>query len=191
MPTLQYPAPPQFSPEHIQEIEIARKRMSKINFACAIAKLDGSCILGFGILSVICGITDVVGFLVGVGLIVIGYLEIRFAGQLKSLQKGAAKSLAINQCALSLLVILYALLQLLGGPSKMIQTQLQGVSSPEIENLLRGIFNLFYTLLIAIAIILWGGQAYYYHTREKHVRALNLETPPWLLKMIHDKVISL
>lgn len=188
-PPLNYQAPPQFSPEHLQQIEETRAKISKIKKACLLANIDGGCILVFGVLSSVCGFSDFVGFIVGILLIAIGALELKFASDLKRLEKNAAIRLAINQCALSLFIILYAIRQMTAPLPSSVQSQLSGLGAKDIENMLQNVSRLFYTVLIFIALFLWGGQAYYYYTREKIARAIASETPPWILQLIRQKVI--
>jgi hypothetical protein len=163
--------------------------MTKIKNACLIARIDGFSMLVFGILSILCGLSDFVGFILGVCLAAIGFLELKFAGNLKILKKNSAKYLAINQCVLSLLVILYALYQMNAGTGGALSSQLSGLGVREVEKMYSDMSRIFYGVLIFIALFLWGGQALYYLTREKIAQSIANDSPPWILQMIRQKVI--
>src|SRR5947207_174238 len=87
------PAASPLSPEHIRQMAEARNRGKKIRRAVTVALMDGWTMATFAVLTILMSLTSPSGLAVGAALGLIAMIELRGAGQLRRLQKGAARQL--------------------------------------------------------------------------------------------------
>ena len=105
------------------------------------------------------------------------------------LDPAAPRILALNQVALSALIILYALwrlYQVSTGKGELAAAMAE-VNDPAVTEMVgsmaRQVMTLLYGGLIAIAIFAQGGLALYYFTRARTLRVYLEQTPDWILQM--------
>lgn len=162
--------------------------MRKIGKAITYARFDGWTIGIFGAITFLGGLLSWIGFVMGAAMCAIAYIELRGARRLKQLDASATKTLALNQVALAMLLITYAVYSLWGvyhGPSA-IGKEL--AAYPELsqmagnmEELSHQLALLIYGLLIAVAIFGQGATAIFYRSRRRYIEAYLRETPGWIV----------
>ena len=179
---------PYFNPAQLSEIELARQRYRPIRRAITSATFFGWSVAAFGGLSLICNVFSFgwSGVFVGLGLCLIGYVELTHVAKLKQLDPEAARVLGYNQFALAGLLTAYALWELLF-PAPIppeVAAQLEEVKSVmDVEALQRSIRVMTYTTLIAVALLVEGSLAFFYFRRTRMVKDFLAETPEWILAM--------
>jgi hypothetical protein len=194
VPAIPIPAaalpPPQLSPEHLQQLAVARQAARKVRRAAAVASFDAWTIAIFAALSLVTSLTEPSGLLLCVGMIAVAVVEFRGAAALKRLDPDAARTLGFNQLALATMLILYALWRLhaeMSGPSPYAaytagDPDLAQMLGP-VESLTRTIALAVYGAIIVVALFAQGGLAAYYFTRRQHIDAYLRQTPEWILAM--------
>jgi hypothetical protein len=185
-------APVGFSAAQLQELADARLRAKKLRRACSMAAFDGWATAIFAALSLVGGLVSlsVSGLLVGAGLATIAYVEFRGRAMLRRLDDRAPSWLGYNQVGFAGLLIVYALWNLWSIHHDPSQIQSAVASDPQlaemlgpIEDMVRLVFVLVYVTLIAVAVFVQGGTAWFYFSRAKHLRAYLAQTPEWILAM--------
>jgi len=180
---------PVLSPEHLQQIAFAQKRATKIRRAVKVARFDGWAAGVFGALTLLGGMFgSPVAFVLGSGMIVVAFIELKAAKRLHQLDATAVKTLAWNQVLFGSLLLAYAAYSLWGvyHDKSEISQQLAGMPEMgalgnDLDQLTRMIGVLIYGVLAAVAIFGQGGTALYYLTRKKYVDAYLRETPAWII----------
>jgi hypothetical protein len=183
-------APPQLDSAQLQELSLAQMRGKRIRRAASIAIMDGWVTAIFAAFSLMSGLFSIVGLLVGIGMSVVAYIEFSGARKLRSLDERAAKMLGWNQIGFAILLTAYACWGLYsthtnpGRYKELIGSdpQLEQMLGP-IEEIVKLMAMLVYGSLIAVAVFVQGGTAWFYFSRAKHVRAYVAETPEWILAM--------
>jgi len=177
----------QLSPQQLRELADARTAHKYIRRAINVALFDGWTVAAFAIANCVCGLADFQSMLVGGVLGVIAFVEIRGASQLRRLDQTAPRRLAINQILLGLLLCAYAVWRIyenLHGPSPYAELS---AADPKVgkrfEDMARSLSVAIYGCLIIFAILAQGSAAFFYFTREKHLRAYRQRTPAWILQM--------
>lgn len=180
-----------FSPEQMQAITIARRQARKISRAAAIAAFSGWTLAVFAVITILCGLFSIPAFLLGLGLAVVAWLELRGSRGLRVFDLAAPHRLGWNQIALGAMIVAY------GGWG--IFTALTGTSPYEahlasggpvaealepIDRLQRVATVLFYAAVIGFSILTQSGLSAYYFTRRRHVAAYLSSTPPWIVDML-------
>lgn len=182
------PAVTPASPQHLEQIDAARKRGKAINNCAGVAKLSGWTIAIFGAITVITSIGSIIGMALGVGMCVLAQYELRGAKDIRRLNADAPKKLARNQLILGGLVLLYSLGSLwtaLHTPSELAEAlgsegaQMFG-SYIEME---RYAYIALYGTMIVGAILGCGGTALYYARRKQLIEKYVRETPPWIVEL--------
>ena len=193
MPPFAVPgAPPGLSPEHFVQLAAARARAKKIRRAASVATFDGWATGIFGGLTFFAGLVAFswIGITLGAAMLIVAWVEFRGARQLRQLDPNAATSLALNQVALGVALLMYAIFSLWNvfrGQGFLAE---QLASSPDLaqagltvslDSMARLLGILIYGTLATVAIFGQCGTALYYLTRRKHVEAYRRETPQWIL----------
>lgn len=178
------------SGEHLRAFQEARIRAKRIRRCVTVATFDGWSVGVFGALTLLFGMFSVVGWVLGVGMCAIAYVELSTIEALKRLEPKSVHRLGWNQVALAALLLGYAVWSLYGawfGPDPFASTI---AAAPETAQMLapyssiaRLIGVAIYIALAGVAIFAQGGTALYYFTREKHVRAYLKQTPAWIVEM--------
>jgi hypothetical protein len=174
------------------ELHTARKSMKKIRRAVLSARIEGYSVAIFGGISFVCSIGSISGMLVSSLLVAIGIIEITAAARLARLDLQAPRMLAINQFALAVLILFYAIVNIYGEVAHP-ENDLAGLSPSDIQamnqlgvsaqvDLGHEIMLLVYIGLI-VAAVLEAAMALYYHTRVTHLRQFLAQTPDWITAM--------
>lgn len=189
-PPLPLPPPASgFTDEQVRQLTEARRRAGKIRRAALVASIDGWSIAIFAALSFICGLSSLVGMLMGVGMGIVAYIELRGGGRLRRLDLGAARMLAWNQVGLAMLLIAYGLWNLFQPAGQGVYAALKGADPAlvellgPIEHLERVLRLAVYGGLILVALFAQGGMALYYFTRVRHLEAYLMQTPAWIIQL--------
>ncbi|CAN5416169.1 hypothetical protein BH10PLA1_BH10PLA1_12950 [soil metagenome] len=176
-----------FSPQQMQELMVARVAMKSIRRAVFMAQTDGWSLAVFAALTLVCGFSSLTAILVGLGLGVVAFVEIRAIPRLKQLDPKSPQTLGYNQLALAGILICYAAWNLLF-PSNLSQDLIN--SAPELKSagfdvgaLEDQMNHLIYFALIIVALGAQGSLALFYFRRTKIVQSYIANTPPWIVEM--------
>jgi hypothetical protein len=181
-------AQPPLSAEHLQQLEAARKLGRKIAKAVSVALFDGWAVATFATLTFLLGLMSVPGMLMGAGMGVVAWLELRGARGLRRLDPAAARLLGYNQVGLGSILIVYALWGIIRELTGAGEYAEMAAADPQLADMLKPVENITRMLslgvnfgLIAVALIAQGSLAAYYFTRIKYIRAYVTQTPPWIV----------
>ncbi len=110
------------TPEQLEAIGLARHQGRKIGRAASVATFSGWSMACFAGLTLLSGLFffSLPALLLGIGMSVIAYVELRGARRLRRFDLGAPRQLGLNQIALGVLLFgygLWGLLHALFGPS--------------------------------------------------------------------------
>jgi len=188
-------APPQEqatpSPEQMQAIALARQRGRKLSRAAGVAAFSGWTMVFFAIITLLCGLFSIPEFLLGAGLAVVAWLELRGSKGLRLLDLSAPRRLGFNQIALSVMLIAYGgwgILGALTGASPYEAQLAAGGAVAEalepIDRLQRAVTVLFYTAVIGFSVLTQGCLSAYYFTRRRHLASYLSKTPRWIVDML-------
>lgn len=180
-----------FSPGQMQAIAIARRQARKISRAAAIAAFSGWTLAVFAAITLLCGLFSIPAFLLGLGLAVVAWLELRGSRGLRMFDLAAPHRLGWNQIAMSAMIVAYGcwgILIALTGASPYEAHLASGGPVAEalapIDRLQRVATVLFYAAVIAFSMLTQGGLSAYYFTRRRHIAAYLSSTPPWIVDML-------
>ena len=175
------------SADHLRALSDARIRARKVRRAANVATFSGWTLAVFAaitLLSVLFG--DFMSLLLGIGLSVVAYNELRGGAMLRRLDAAGARRLGYNQFALGVMIVGYAAWSLLSALSNpVVGTPAGATGDPKMDALLL-------RLNVALAWGLYGGigvaglvatglTALYYFTRGRCVRAVLDQTPHWVI----------
>ena len=188
--------------EHMQQLATADMRAKKLRSAAGVAMFNGITIAIFSGLSLLWGLGELAidgfnlgkldweTFIVGAGLGVLAWNELRGRTLLRQFEPRATRVLGLNQLALLGLIVAYAAWMLgkaLLGPNpydEIIRRE------PMAADMLGGIGGLYKTMSIAVygalivgTLIFQGLNAIYYFTRAKLLRGYLAETPAWVVEL--------
>ena len=176
------------SPEQMQQVADARRRSEKIRRGVVVALFDGWSVAVFAGLTLIGGLFAPIGLVLGAGMAVVAFVELRAAKRLRQLDPAAPKTLAWNQVVLGALLLAYAVYSLWKIYTGRTELAAQLDAYPEltavagdIAALSKAIGLLIYGSLIAVAVFGQGGTALFYLSRKKYVDAYLRETPKWII----------
>lgn len=183
--------PPAFTPEQMKQLAEARRVGAKVRRAMRVATLSGWTISIFAGLTILFSLFDPAGLVLGLGMGVVGWMELQGAARLRRLDPTAAGALAYNQLILGVLLLGYAawgLYHALGAPMMAMDPAL--AASPEVaammrpyEGLARLISLVVYVTLAVVAVFGQGGAAWYYASRGKYIREYVQHTPAWIIQL--------
>ncbi len=190
------PAPPvgavggPLTPEHLRELELARKRFRKVRRAAGVASFNGWTVGVFAAFSLLAGLFSLTSLLIGAALAVVAWNELAGAKMLRRLDQRAPRRLAFGQlglCGALCAYALWSLYSLHAGPSPYEAALGAGGQATaivgSIEQLEKTITFAVYGGLIVGSILFQGGTAWYYLSRAKHVHAYATQTPAWILEL--------
>ena len=180
------------SPGQLQAITIARHQGRKISRAAMVASISGWTMAVFGAISLLGGLFSVPSFLLGVGLCVVAFVELRGAARLRALDLAAPRALALNQLGLLVVVIVYAtwgMVTAMFGPGPYDEQLAAGGSIARslapIDTMTRVITVAFYAAVIGGSVVAQGCAAAYYFSRRRHMTAYLERTPKWVVETLH------
>ncbi len=178
------------SPEHLRELELARKRFRKVRRAAGVASFNGWTVGVFAGFSLLGGLFSLTSLLIGAALAVVAWNELAGAKLLRRLDQRAPRRLAFGQlglCGALCVYALWSLYSLHAGPSPYAAALGVGGQATaivgSIEQLEQTITYAVYGGMIVGSIIFQGGTAWYYLTRAKYIHTCATETPPWILEL--------
>jgi hypothetical protein len=184
-------SPPAMTRAQLEAVEAARRRGRKITFAAGVATFSGCTLATFALLTLIGGVFSLPAAVLGVGLCVVAYVELRGARRMRAFDPIGPRMLGFNQLALGAMLVIYAIWSLIGavtGPGRYDAYTSGGGQMAEmlepIERLETVVAILFYAAVIAFAVVVQGCTAVYYFTRAGHIRAFRERTPPWIRDML-------
>jgi hypothetical protein len=184
-------APLGLSPEQSNALAVGQALYRPIRRAVLYARFDGWTIGVFAALTVVCGISSPTTLLLGGGMGIIAWFELRQATRLAMGDVDASRRLALNQVALAGLLIAYAIWQMFRGADNaeldMIRSQLGGADpamAEMIESIARVLPIVVYGTLIIVAVCVQGGTALFYRSRGKAVDAFVRKSPEWVRAFI-------
>lgn len=188
--------------EHMRQLAAADIRAKKLNKAGGVALFNGISIAIFSVFSLMWGLGELAidrfnlgkldweTFIIGAGLGVIAWNELRGRTLLRQYNPRAPRVLGLNQLALLGLIVAYAvwmLVKALLAPNQydaiIGREALIASSMGSIDSLVKTMSILMYGLLIAGTLIFQGLNAIYYFTRAKLLRGYLAETPAWVVEL--------
>ena len=179
------------TPAQLEAISHARRQGRKITRAAGVAAFSGWTMAFFAFITLLTGLFSIVSLLLGVGLAVVAYFELRGSRRLRGLDDAAPFQLGFNQLGLGVLVILYCswgIWHAVAGPSPYESYLAAGGDTAElvkpIDQMNRAILSAFYAMLLCISVIAQGCTAWYYFTRRRHMTAYLKNTPDWVIEML-------
>jgi hypothetical protein len=184
------------TPQQFQQITTANERSRKIRRAAAVAAFNGWSLGVCAVVSTLFLPLSIIpfsptAFIVAAALWTVTIIEFRGRQRLLAYDPTACRLLGWNQIGLLLLLVGYCLWSILNAyfhPTSL----LSGAISPELQGSLdltsfeAMIFPLtlvVYGTVIVVAILVQGGNALYYFTRERLVRSFLAETEPWVIEV--------
>jgi hypothetical protein len=178
-----------------QQLQAATNQWAKLRRLAAYAAFDGWSLTVLGTLTLICGgYGTAPGLLVSMALLGTGIFEIQSVGRLRRLNPNAIPHMAYNQLVLAGGLILYAIINIIqarhGGSAmtgELQQALAMTGSDSAIDDQLTSIMQIFYTALIAIALMVQGGTAIYYFSRQKFMLQYLAQTPDWIQQMQRER----
>lgn len=175
-------------PEQITAIAAARQRARRISRAASVAALSGWTLAVFAAVSVVFGIFDLSSLVLGIGLAITAYVELRGSKALRRFDRNAPKWLAINQLALGLMLVSYGtwgIYSAIYAPSPYDSYIAQG---GQVGDMLKGIAHttmtitiITYSVVICVSAIAQSCMSWYYLSRHRHMRAYLASTEPWII----------
>jgi hypothetical protein len=192
---------PGLSPEQLEQITLAYRRAGKVRRAIAVARFNGWTLAMAAVLTGVSGVLDrsfwCVGF--GAALGVMAWVEFTGAAGLRRFDLRAPRRLALNQSALGLLLVVYAVWQLVvtlhGGntlsPELADNPDLAPLLGSSYQDLARSLSLTLYAGLLVLAVVCQGGMALYYYTRIGPVRTCAEQTPDWVRRLQESGAVNL
>ncbi|MEZ6317819.1 MAG: hypothetical protein R3B49_03550 [Phycisphaerales bacterium] len=195
------------SPEHVVQLRQAHRKAKKLHRARRIAGTSGWTTLLLGVCALPFGLADAMTLALGVAFIAVGYHELALRPRLSQLDRGAPMTLAMNQVILGIIIIAYAVWQLIQGlsptdpgPASALASDPAFASDPQLAQLaglsdtmerLTKMVNLgVYGGLIAGTLLVQGLTARYYASRRKHLDRFLAETPGWIINLHRARVLD-
>ncbi len=180
------------SPEQLHAITTAREQGRRISRAATVASVSGWTMAVFGAISLLGGLFSVPSLLLGLGLCVVAFVELRGAKRLRALDLAAPRSLALNQLGLLAVVIAYAawgMVTAMVGPGPYDEQLAAGGpiadSLAPLDNMTRVITVAFYAAVIGGSVVAQGCAAAYYYSRRRYMIAYLKKTPEWVVETLH------
>jgi len=177
--------------EHLLQLAQARRGQKPLRRAATVATITGIFLLVAACFSFLLGLFDYHNFIVAAILTVLGVVELRAAGNLRSARTGAARILMFNEAAIGLLLLLYAGHGIYTAATADMSTFGLSPSTATFvqqhpESGLQGIGETarlamfaYYGLVGVFGVLYQGGMAFCYARKEVRLRRWQQETPDW------------
>lgn len=172
--------------EQLQQLADARLRGAKIRRAISVAKFDAWTVAIFAGFTLMGALFSIVAAILGLGMAAVAFVEFKCIPRLRRLDPTVAKTLALNQVGLGLLLLAYAGYSLATVGNGMEELKSQG---PEVAQFMAGyagmvdaISYLIYGTLALVAIFGQGGTALFYLSRRKYIESYATQTPQWIIQ---------
>ena len=184
-------APSALTPENLAQLAAARKLGAGLRRAVLVGKVDGWSIGTFGIITVLCSVGSVPGTILGAGMAILAFYQLRAADALRCLDHKAPANLARNQVLLGILIFAYGgwrLWQTYTDPAAF--STAMGSVDPDVAEMLKPYNELaqslgimLYAGVMAVAIIGCGLTAIYYYAQRRRITAYRTATPDWIVAL--------
>lgn len=186
----QAPSPsPTLTPEQLAQLAAARKLGAGLRRAASIGRIDAWSTGIFGVITLVCSIGSIQGILLGAGMAVLAFYQLKAADRLKQLDDKAPELLARNQIILGILLFAYGairLMQVSHNPTPLDSAaedpQVAEMLAPY-NDLVRSLLVTVYVGVMAVAVIGCGLTASYYYAQRKRIAAYRSSTPDWILAL--------
>lgn len=170
------------------------RALRSVNRAANLARVSSFVMIVLGGIFALVGIRDPVspGFLISAAVFLNGVIEWRGASALRALDEKAPGRLAINQVALGVELVIYAIWQSqVLDPEMIDQLMSSPMVAPALEfypadvvlmvrEMLPQFIRLFYNVVGVVAVLGCGGTAWYYRSRLRHLVVAKSNQPPEL-----------
>jgi hypothetical protein len=178
--------PGPLSADHLRALGEARVRSRKVRRAAGVATMSGWTMAFFALMTLLPALFgDFVSLVLGIGLSVVAFNELRGAAMLKRLDANGAKRLGWNQIGLGALIVLYSLWSLVSALRDPLALVGGSTGNAEANQMLTGIAAplaaAIYGTMAIIGVIGPGLTAWYYFTRGRLVREVVAQTPAWVI----------
>lgn len=197
-PAAPWSTPP--SPQHLEQITIAKRLGAKIRNAAGVAIFSGWSTAVFAVLTLLFGLISFsfVGSLLGFGMCVVALNEFKGASRLKRLDDSAPRFLAINQLAFAGMIVVYGAISLwmvMANPAELTKELDQyggdfrqaGIdikdSGIDITGTVKLAYIAVYGGVMLFGVIGPGLTAWYYYTRRPYIQQYVAQTPQWILDL--------
>ncbi len=175
--------PPPLTPGQRAELAGANHRAERILKAGRVATFNGWTIGAFGALSVVLGLGSLTALVVGVGLLVVAWNELRGRDMLRRFEPAGARLLGRNQVGLMALIVAYCLWSIYGTlhhPSESIRELEQFVGD---AGSITAMVAWGYAAVIVVSIVAQGLNARYYFARVEQLESYLAGTPGWVIEL--------
>jgi hypothetical protein len=172
-----------------QQLTAANTAWKKLRRLAAYASFDGWTLTLLGALTMICGgYGSPLGLLISFVLLGGGLFELDSVKRLGRLNPKAIVRLACNQLGLAVGLTIYAVVNLIqarhgGGVAGQLQQSIAEAQLADAGQISSRAVEIFYSGLIGITIVVQGGTALFYLTRQNHLQRYLRETPDWIQQM--------
>ena len=176
----------------MRQLQEARGRSKKLRRASGVASFSGWSTEVFGILTLLFSLPGFswVGILLGAGMCIIGWVEIKGSTGFLRMDLKTPKRLSINQLCFAALLIGYAgwnMYAAMSGPGALAQElQNNGLSQEQAApyaSLEKAMYVGVYGGVIVFSVIFQGSAALYYRSRQGVMREYASRTPGWILEL--------
>jgi hypothetical protein len=179
------------SPQQHQEWIQARQRGKKVRRAVRSARFQGWSIGIFAALTILFSLSDPPGLLLGIGMAVVAWMQFAGARRLAALDAPAARMLGWNQLALGGMLVLYALWKLMHAGDAPLPPEVLAAGAganlgpmlQSVQDLTRLIMVVVYATVALVAVVGQGWMAWYYFSRQSHIRRYVAQTPAWIANL--------
>ena len=177
------------TPEHMQELALAKQRSRKLLKAVKVATFNGWCAAIFAACALPFAPFSATALVMAVGLAAVAWNEFRGRRLLRSFDPRGPRVLGWNQLGFMGLLIGYSLWSIYSslGAGGAYESYM---SDPQLGPMLESFSGLYRTITIAVyggviagALIFQGLTARYYFARCKHLQAYLDETPDWVVEL--------
>ncbi|MBS0195357.1 MAG: hypothetical protein JSR77_01230 [Planctomycetes bacterium] len=175
------------SAEHLMELEAGRARAKKVRRAAAFATFSGWSLAIFATVTLVGALFgDVVSLLLGIGLGVAAFNEIRGGAMLRRFDTRGAALLGYNQLGLGAVIVVYAAWSMYAA-SKVSPLAAVGGSTGDadtdamVSRVTNAVVLGLYGGLAVTGIVVPGLTAWYYFSRAGVVRVMVERTPAWVI----------
>jgi hypothetical protein len=174
---------PALTPEQQAELAAANERAGKILKAARVATFNGWTIGLFGAISVLFGLGSLTAVVVGAGLLVVGWNELRGRNMLRRFEPAAPRLLGRNQVGLMALIVAYCLWSIhgtLNHPSESIRQLEAFLGGP---GTVTHLVAWGYAAVIVLSVLVQGLNARYYFARGEQLKSYVASTPGWIVEL--------
>jgi hypothetical protein len=178
------------TPEQLNDLATARRLHRALRRACAVASGDGWTTAIFGGLTAVASLGSWPTLLLGLGMVVLGWRQLRLAGRMKQLDPEAPSRLAATTLMTASLLSAYAVFSLVRGLRDPRGFFGEVGNDPMVSDLLSSFDGLMqlvivalYGMMLVIAVIGGLATAWYYKSRRKHLLGYVHNTPAWIIQL--------